>query len=150
IRPRDRARRGGAHLDRAPHAARLRRALALHLRVERIGRIGRLGRIARVARVARVARGARVARAVVCARGARDDERRERREQRERECVTASIMAPVHAKAGAMRRLLVTVMMLSSLACDKDEKAKQLAESVAGDAAVPSATVATAAPAATD
>src|SRR5262245_32348214 len=32
-----------------------------------------------------------------------------------------------------MRTLLVAVIMLSSLACDKDEKSKQLAQNVAGD-----------------
>lgn len=32
-----------------------------------------------------------------------------------------------------MRSLLVTLMMLSLLACDKDEKAKELAQNVAGD-----------------
>lgn len=39
-----------------------------------------------------------------------------------------------------MRRFLVTVMMLSSLACDKDEKAKELAQNVAGDASTTTTT----------
>ena len=50
-----------------------------------------------------------------------------------------------------MRRLLVTVILLSSLGCDKDEKAKQLAERVAGDGGgAPVASAPSAKPAAVD
>jgi hypothetical protein len=43
-----------------------------------------------------------------------------------------------------MRSLLVTLILLSSLACDKDEKAKQLAQQVSGDADTPGASSASA------
>ena len=56
----------------------------------------------------------------------------------------------MHAKAAFMRPLLVTLMMLPCLACDKDDKAKELEQKVAGSATTAAATTSAPPPAAVD